>query len=91
MAGLADLGSLEPIEAARFRFLLAEFVSHVEASFKEWQIGAGNEDDVRDIIEKNKPLLSSPGGREWWSQNRLLYKPPACLWNHPTTRASTSR
>ena len=75
MAGLVDLNSLEPIDAIRFRFLMAEFVSHIEATWKEWQSGAGDEEEVRDIVGKSKAMLASPGGREWWGQNSQLYKP----------------
>ena len=73
LAGLADYESLERHDAVRFRFLLSEFMSHIEAAFREWQHGTGTEAMLRDAVEKNAPLLASPGGRSWLRENEWLY------------------
>ncbi len=78
MDGLTDPGKLEPIEAFRFRFLLADYVSAIESAWKEWQMGSADEEEVLTIIMSTKTLLLTPGGRHWWQQNRSLFKMGFC-------------
>ena len=78
MEGLRDPAKLEPIDALRFRFLLADYIFGIECIWKEWQMGAGDEEEVLDVLEQNKGLLLTPGGRYWWKQNRSSFKSGFC-------------
>ena len=67
--GLAEPATLDPTEAVQFRFLFAELVGSLETAYKEWRLGTADEDELLETLRHVRPLLASPGGREYWRQD----------------------
>lgn len=68
LKGLNDPESLDSVENVRFTFLISEFYSLIESSYREWKLGVGHEADVQRLITQCRDILQSPGGKYWWEQ-----------------------
>jgi hypothetical protein len=73
-AGLADYSSLAGDESLRFTMVLGAMVSSIAVQITEqMMLGIHESDSIGDQVLALKRFLATPGGREWWKRNGVLY------------------
>ena len=73
--GLNRYADLDPDTQARFHHLMHPHINHVEAVFRMHENGLIDEESYERWMAGIVGVITSKGGRDWWSQVRGLFGP----------------
>jgi len=86
--GLRSRSALSEAERAQFDALLMNFLRGVEVSFYQQANGLLDDDYYQGWLDEALVIWSSPGPREWWSENSQFFNPEfRAVWERRLTRA----
>jgi hypothetical protein len=76
--GLANLGSLTPVEADRFTMILSVIVNTSGVHYYNDSLGVDSTFLTRTV--EHLRFLRAPGGRTWWAKNKRVCAPDFAAW-----------
>ncbi|MBW2499636.1 MAG: hypothetical protein JRF61_20310 [Deltaproteobacteria bacterium] len=79
-AGLRDFGGLPRDQRTQFTFLISDMVGNWQIMYEEFESGVLDPRKLDEYGNAYVPIVSSPGGREWWTRYRDRY--PASFQDH---------
>ncbi|MGR8948212.1 MAG: hypothetical protein ACU84Q_09215 [Gammaproteobacteria bacterium] len=75
LRGIYDSGELKSPERLRFNGYLFSYYNQVDYAYEIFRAGDLDERTWNKISKEIPAYIGSPGGRKWWSQDRVRFSP----------------
>jgi hypothetical protein len=73
LRGLNDIGALSHVEQYRFDLAVSIWLESIEQAYADAAIGSFPQEQLVSYRNRLFIMLSSPGGREWWSRRKVWF------------------
>jgi hypothetical protein len=74
LAGLAKPETLDAEQTFRFHLMISYFFTSLDSSWRESRTGTMSDDQFSVQLERNRPMLETPGGSAWWAANSKMFQ-----------------